>query len=71
MKRFIGRPRKFPDGFINSTKRIYVSNDTFERWRTLRSEKNLLTDDILARYLLDEYKQRKTQKGQYGRLTYL
>ena len=35
------------------TKRINITDETFLRWRKLRTEYNLLTDNMLACHLLD------------------
>ena len=52
---FHGRPRKFADGFVGVNKRIYITDETFSRWRSLRADLNLSTHDLLAHCLLDHF----------------
>ena len=47
-----GCSREFVDGFVSANKRIYMIDETFLRWRKLRTEYNLSTDDMLAHCLL-------------------
>ena len=52
---FRGRPRKFADGFVSVNKRIYITDETLSRWRSLKADLNLLTDDLLAHRLLNHF----------------
>ena len=48
----VGRPRKYEGGWRCGNKRIYITNESFEKWRSLRAELGLPTDDAVACYLL-------------------
>lgn len=50
-----GRPRKFAHGFPRDNKRLYLSNETFERWQRIKTELKLQSDDLVGRRLLDYY----------------
>ena len=50
-----GGPRKFVNGFVSANKRIYITDEMFSRWRSLRADLNLETDDLLALHLLDYF----------------
>ena len=47
-----GRPRKYSYGWDNANRRIYISNEIFSKWRRLREERGLPSDDAVACYLL-------------------
>lgn len=47
-----GRPRKYTYGFDSGHRRIYISNETFVKWRMLREDRTLSSDDAVAQYLL-------------------
>lgn len=47
-----GRPQKYACGFDSGNRRIYISNETFMKWRMLREDRTLSSDDAVARYLL-------------------
>ena len=49
----LGRPHKHEEGYINAAKVIRILENTFLRWRELKSAKNLPDDDAMAHYLLD------------------
>ena len=34
---------------------IYITDETFSRWRSLKADLNLSTDDLLAHRLLDHF----------------
>ena len=47
-----GRPRKYSNGWDSGNRRVYFSNETFVKWRRLREERSLSSDDVVACYLL-------------------
>ena len=52
-----GHPRKCREGWASVNKRIHISDKTFNKWRGLRLEHNLLSDDAVACYLLTLHEQ--------------
>ena len=54
-----GRPRKYSYGWDSGNRRIYVSNVTFVKWRMLREERSLSSDDAVAHYLLTLYDEKE------------
>ena len=56
-----GHPRKCREGWASVNKRIYLSNNTFNKWRELGDERKLASDNnAVACYLLTLHKQRKS-----------
>ena len=55
-----GRPRKCREGWASVNKRIYLSDNTFNKWRELRAERELASDNAVACYLLTLHEQRKS-----------
>ena len=49
----VGRPLKYPGGWSNANKRIYLSEGVYHHWRTLRSSLSLSSDNEVAEYLLN------------------
>ena len=49
----LGRPRKHKEGYSSAAKVIHILENTFARWRELKSVKNFPDDDAVAHYLLD------------------
>ena len=52
-----GRPRKCREGWASVNKQIYISDKTFNKWRGLRAERDLSSDDTVACYLLTLHEQ--------------
>ena len=48
----VGRPRKYSEGYVQSSKRLYVLEATFHEWRSIKWEMDLSSDDEVAKYLL-------------------
>lgn len=48
----VGRPKKCEGGWKSVNKRIQIGNETFAKWRNLRTELRLPNDDAVACYLL-------------------
>ena len=48
----LGHPRKSREGWASVNKWIYLSNNTFNKWRELRAECDLASDNTVACYLL-------------------
>ena len=51
-----GRPRKHPSGWEQTVRRICISNTAYLQWQEVKSERSLLNDDSVARFLLTFYK---------------
>jgi len=49
------RPRKYSEGWEGANKQIYISNETFLKWRRLGEERTLPSDDSMACYLLNNH----------------
>lgn len=50
-----GRPQKYSYSWDSGNTHIYVSNEIFVKWRMLREERSLSSDDAVAHYLLTLY----------------
>jgi len=48
----VGRPRKHQGGWQCANKRICFANETFEKWRHLKTELGLVNDNAVACHLL-------------------
>ena len=44
-----GQPRKYSYGWDSCNRRIYISNETFVKWKMLREERILSSDDAIWR----------------------
>lgn len=51
-----GRPRKHQSGWEETIRRVCISKMAYTLWQELKSEKSLLNDDSVARFLLSFYK---------------
>ena len=47
-----GRPRKHQYGWEQTIKRICISKVAYTKWKGIKEEKNLATDDAVSLYLL-------------------
>jgi len=47
----LGLPKKYSEGWEGANKQIYIFNETFVKWRRLREERSLPSDDSMACYL--------------------
>ena len=56
----LGCPRKSREGWASVNKWIYLSNNTFNKWRELRAERDLASDNAVACYLLTLHEQNKS-----------
>ena len=65
-----GRPRKLVNGFVSANKRIYITDETFSRWRNLRADLNLETDNLLALHLLDYFSLCSEEQSQVHNVLY-
>ena len=52
----VGRPRKYAEGYVQSSKCLYVLEATFHKWQSIKWEMDLSSDDEVAKYLLDSRK---------------
>ena len=63
-KQGLGRPRKSREGWASVNKRIYLSDNTFNKWRELRAERDLASDNAVACYLLTLHEKNKSFRVQ-------
>lgn len=49
----VGRPKKCEGEWNSANKRIWIGNETFAKWRSLRDKLGLANDDAVACYLLE------------------
>ena len=63
-KQGLGYPRKSREGWASVNKRIYLSDNTFNKWRELRAERDLASDNAVACYLLTLQEQNKSLRVQ-------
>ena len=64
------KPRKSVNGFVSANKRIYITDEMFPRWRSLRANLNLETDDLLALRLLDYFSLCSEEQNQVHNVLY-
>ena len=57
-KHCVGHLRKHDGGWGNEHRRLNVLNNTFAKWRELRGELDLISDDAVAVLLLTAYRDR-------------
>ena len=57
----VGRLKKCEGGWNSANKRIWIGNETFAKWRSLRDKLRLANDDAVACYLLEAV-QREIQR---------
>ena len=50
-----GRPQKYSYSWDSGNRRIYIYNETFVKWRMLREERSVSSDDAVVYYLLTFY----------------
>jgi len=51
----LGHPRKYSEGWEGANKWIYISNESFVKWRRLREEQSLPSNGSMACHLLMLY----------------
>jgi len=57
----VRRPKKCEGGWNSVNKRIWIGNETFSKWRSLRDKLGLANDDAVACHLLEAV-QREVQR---------
>ena len=54
-RRTVGRPRKYACSWFVVNKRIYLTEETLEKWRTVKTHNGLGSDDAAVQHLIKCY----------------
>ena len=51
----VGRPKKYSQPWVSVAKRVYLEAETFSALRSLKSQKEFISDDATVRYLINRH----------------